>query len=135
MDEFNDSDVTMLATDSFSKIMQQIQNSSLNYQLKLTPFSATVSIKKSLIKDRSGKPILPTSTKMSCCTSSDFSSSDDSKCSKLRNDLNLSQLKQEELSRELTASYETIRVLKGITRIFFYKKVLYKKARLKKYSK
>ena len=48
MDEFTDSDVTMLVTDSFCKIIQQIQNLPLNYQLKLTPFSATVSIKKSL---------------------------------------------------------------------------------------
>ena len=33
----------------------------LNYQVKLSPFSAIISLKKSLVKDKSGRPILPSS--------------------------------------------------------------------------
>ena len=61
MDNHYDSDtnVTMLATKSFDHILEQIQTSCLNYQIQVSPFSAFISLKKSLIKDRSGKPRLP----------------------------------------------------------------------------
>ena len=61
MDNHYDSDtnVTMLATKSFNHILEQIQTSCLNYQIQVSPFSAFISLKKSLIKDRSGKPRLP----------------------------------------------------------------------------
>ena len=62
MDVATDSDtnVTMLATKSFDMIIEQIQTSCLNYQIQISPFSALISIKKTLIKDQSGKPRLPT---------------------------------------------------------------------------
>ena len=61
MDEFTNSDVkvnpTMLATEKFNQIVQQVQTSGLNFYLQISPFSAVISIKRSLIKDKSGKVI------------------------------------------------------------------------------
>ena len=43
----------------FYKILDQIKSSNLNFQLSLSPFSAQISLKKSLVKDRSGNCLLP----------------------------------------------------------------------------
>ena len=58
----SDSDLklTMLASQTFDNILEEIQNSCLNFQLQISPFSAMISLKKSYIKDRSGNPLLPT---------------------------------------------------------------------------
>ena len=56
----SDCNLTMLATKSFNQIIEQIQTSSLNFQIQISPFSAIISLKKSLIKDHSGNPLLPT---------------------------------------------------------------------------
>ena len=53
---------TMLATESFDRIVQHVQSSCLNFHLQISPFSAVISIKKSLIKDKSGNVILPPTT-------------------------------------------------------------------------
>ena len=109
MDEITDSDVTMMAADAFSKIVCQVQKSGLNYQIKMTPFSAVVSMKKSFVKDKTGKPLLPMDVIQ------DFSSHAISReYSKLQNDLYTSRTQQKELSSELEAAYETIEVLKKI---------------------
>ena len=63
MEEFSSSDcnnLTMLATKSFNQIIEQVQTSCLNFQIQISPFSALISLKKSLIKDQSGNPVLPT---------------------------------------------------------------------------
>ena len=62
MDEFTNSDfnLTMFATQSFNNILEQIQSSCLNFQIQISPFSAVISLKKSLIRDQSGKPRHPT---------------------------------------------------------------------------
>ena len=54
----NISDHKMVATQSFQHILQQIQQSSLNFQIKLSPFSAEISLKKSLIKDLDGSAMI-----------------------------------------------------------------------------
>ena len=62
-EEFITSDTshpTMLAKQSFDHILEQVQNSCLNFQIQVSPFSAVVSIKKSLIKNKSGKFHVPT---------------------------------------------------------------------------
>ena len=61
MDEnsVSDCDPTMLAKQVFNDILEGIQMSNLNYQLQLTPFSALVSLKKSFVKDKSGKFLFP----------------------------------------------------------------------------
>ena len=60
-DELTNSDcnLTMLATRSFDNILELIQTSCLNYQIQISPFSAFISLKKSLIRDQSGNPRLP----------------------------------------------------------------------------
>ena len=55
----SDSKSTMLASQTFDNILEEIQNSCLNFQLQISPFSALISLKKSFIKDRSGNHILP----------------------------------------------------------------------------
>jgi len=103
-----DSDVTMLATNSFNNILQQIQNSSLNYHLQVTPFSALVSLKKSFIKDKTGKPILPPHLNNAARMNMQERSSDDNK--KLVQLQELAQLRKQcaDLSLELSKAYKTI---------------------------
>ena len=55
----SDFNPTMVASRTFSSILQQIQSSNLNYQLQISPFSATISLKKTPIKDKYGAPLLP----------------------------------------------------------------------------
>lgn len=59
LDQFGDSDFTMIATTEFNKVIDLVQSSCLNFQLKLSPFSATISLKKSLIKNKSGTFMVP----------------------------------------------------------------------------
>ena len=61
-DELDSSDfinTTMLATQNFNAILEQIQSSCLNFQIQLSPFSAIISLKKSFIKDKCGNLVLP----------------------------------------------------------------------------
>ena len=61
-DQFNsDMHPAMLASTTFYKILDLIKSSNLNFQLSLSPFSAQISLKKSLVKDRSGMFLLPPS--------------------------------------------------------------------------
>ena len=55
----SDCDPTMLAKKAFDQIIEQVQSSNLNFQLNLSPFSATISIKKSFVKDMFGNILLP----------------------------------------------------------------------------
>ena len=66
-DRIINSDISMLATETFNTLMSQIQNSSLNYHLQISPFSALVSIKKSFIKDKWGQNILPLEPFVTSC--------------------------------------------------------------------
>ena len=61
MDEYitSDQQPTMLASNMFYRILNLIQSSNLNFQLQLSPFSAQISLKKSLVKDKSGTVLLP----------------------------------------------------------------------------
>ena len=55
----SDGDPTMAAKRAFENILDLIQSSNLNFQLQLSPFSASISLKKSLIRDKTGKVLLP----------------------------------------------------------------------------
>ena len=55
----SDCDPTMLAKKAFDQIIEQVQSSNLNFQLNLSPFSATISIKKSFVRDMFGNILLP----------------------------------------------------------------------------
>ena len=65
MHQLKTSDVvnpTMIAKTSFENILETIQSSNLNFQLQVSPFSATIFLKKSAIKDKNGNPLLPPKT-------------------------------------------------------------------------
>ena len=48
----------MLASLNFDAILEQVQTSGLNFQIQISPFSAMISLRKSLIKDKCGKLFL-----------------------------------------------------------------------------
>ena len=50
---------TMTTAKAFDSILQQIQNSNLNFKLQLSPFSANISLRKSPVIDKFGNPLLP----------------------------------------------------------------------------
>ena len=69
MENLTDSDVTMIATKNFNSILTKIQSSGLNYSLKVSPFSAFISLRKKLVKDMSGRYVIPlqSETLEHCC--------------------------------------------------------------------
>ena len=56
---FSDENPTMVGKTAFNNIIEQIQSSNLNFQLQMSPFSASISLKKSLIKDKFGNILFP----------------------------------------------------------------------------
>ena len=54
-----DSDLAMAASISFSSIVNEIQQSKLNFKIELSPFSAVITLKKTVIKDGNGVSTLP----------------------------------------------------------------------------
>ena len=54
-----DANTTMMAAEIFENIIFQIQNSHLNFKLNSSLFAANISLKKSLVKNKSGIPLLP----------------------------------------------------------------------------
>ena len=64
MEKEQDSDLqpAMLASEAFHKILNMIQSSNLNFQLQVSPFSAQISLRKTLVKDKTGASILPPSS-------------------------------------------------------------------------
>ena len=59
MDGFINSDPTMAANKAFDMILNCVQKSCLNYHVQLSPFSAVISIKKTLMKTLDGTPLFP----------------------------------------------------------------------------
>ena len=61
MEVISDSDrnPTMLASNAFENIIDKIRYSNLNFQIQMSPFSAYISLKRSLIKEKSGALRLP----------------------------------------------------------------------------
>ena len=48
----SDSDLTMFAEKIFDEVIDKVKHSKLNYKIQLSPFSAYISLKRSLQKDR-----------------------------------------------------------------------------------
>ena len=69
MEEVIDSDKTtaMLASTVFYHIINPIQSSNLNFQLQISPYSAKILLKKSLVRDRAGALLLPPHPDMQGC--------------------------------------------------------------------
>ena len=109
MAEVIDSDMTMFAATSFNNIIHHVQYSGLNYQLRITPFSANISIKKSLVKNREGYPPF--------AMVSENDAADGVSAVNVQNDVKLIQEldelknKQKEYVRELEAVYKTVQEL------------------------
>ena len=57
---------TMTAAETFENILLQIQNSNLNFKLNLSPFTANISLKKTLVTDKSGIPLVPRPNTATC---------------------------------------------------------------------
>ena len=53
----------MAASAMFEGIINQVRSSNLNFQIQMTPFSANILIKKTLIRDNAGSPIIPSTFK------------------------------------------------------------------------
>ena len=52
------SDINMAICNTFEYLLNQIKSSNLNYHLQQSPFDAVSSLKKSLIKDKNGNPMM-----------------------------------------------------------------------------
>ena len=105
MDERIDSESTMLAATSFNHILHQIQSSCLNYHIKITPFSAIISIKKSVVKDWEGQPI-----NLGDLPNVDAAINEH----KLRQEIDELKTKQQNCFTELSAAYKTVDQLKNV---------------------
>ena len=118
IDETINSDVTMLAANTFNSILYQVQDSCLNYHLQISPFSAVISIKKSFVRDKSGNTILPTKIVSTCSNQGTNSNnikpgaSDVESQFKFHQEFNILQKEQEDLLKELTIAHEHIELLK-----------------------
>ena len=55
----SDANPTMLPKKVFDQIVEQVQSSNLNFQLQLSPFSATIFLKRSFVRDKLGNVLLP----------------------------------------------------------------------------
>ena len=55
----SDFNPTMIASNLFETIIDNIRSSNLNFQLQMSPFSAQISLKKSLVTEKTGVPRLP----------------------------------------------------------------------------
>ena len=49
----------MAAANIFDTILDLVKTSNLNFQLQQSPFSATISLKKSLVKDKYSRTLFP----------------------------------------------------------------------------
>lgn len=101
MNEPINSDDAMAAI-VFNHILCQIQNSSLNFRLELSPFSAVISLKKTFIKDKSGLPLTPANV-----VCSDKYSTQDS----LANEVSDLKDKYEKIAIKYSAACDNILVL------------------------
>ena len=53
------SDLEMAVSTTYSSILNEVQLSNLNYSIYMTPFMAYITLKKSVQKDLSGTPAVP----------------------------------------------------------------------------
>ena len=67
-----DSTSTMAASKAFDNILECVKSSNLNFCLQLSPFSATISLKKTLVKDKAGLYLYPLDTNSSAFPKEDL---------------------------------------------------------------
>ena len=104
----------MLASQTFDSILQHIQTSNLNFQVQISPFSAVISLKKSLVKDKSGIFLLPP-TSQSCLPSTALSDIANltSKNIQLEKDLKNSQRNYQDAVEDCEDVHKRLKVLQN----------------------
>ena len=102
----------MVAKRTFDNILDIIQTSNLNFQLQISPFSASISLKKSLVKDRAGTPRLPPPSSHPHTSISEFTALA-AKNVKLENDLMILTDNYEKVVDDCEAARKTIQFLQS----------------------
>ena len=110
MEEIVNTDLTMVASRTFSDVINLIQSSCLNFHIQMSPFSAIISLKKKLVNDRDGNPKIPTS-RLDCFSGNDSQIIAQNK--KLRADLDTLKKEHEQACAECIIAYDTIRKLQN----------------------
>ena len=105
-------DPTMAASIAFNTILDQIRGSNLNFQMHLSPFSANISLKSSLIKNKSGAQLLPPATLYPCDVKTEHTNTMIATNNKLKEDLSALQNKFEEVLAKYEAAQIEIETLK-----------------------
>ena len=108
----------MLASQVFYNIIDQIQSSNLNFLLQVSPFSAQISLRKSLVTDKEGNPVLPPPLNQSvpATTVKDL----EVKNLKLENDLFILRKKHAEVVNDWTNAKENIKTLEAVQERTFF---------------
>ena len=107
MQQFTDSDFknsAMPASNVFHEILDQIQSSNLNFQLHVTPFSAQIYLRKSLVKDKAGITRPPVSPEIEKLVERN---------EKLQNELTMLQSNHNAVMNNYMNACETIKTLEN----------------------
>ena len=100
------SDMKMCASRTFDEIFTVIKNSNLDFHLQLSPFSAVISLKKSLILDKCGSPLFPNTAYQIPQMSYDTTSV--SKHKQLEDEFHMLENKYNDLACQFKSACETI---------------------------
>ena len=103
----DDKNSAMHASNVFHEILDQIQSSNLNFQLQVSPFSAQISLKKSLVRNKTGNMLPPVSQRH------DDMKKLMEKNNKLQNVLSILQSKHEVVVNNFTEACQTIETLQN----------------------
>ena len=110
MKENIDSDFNpaMLASLAFENIIDKIRNSNLNFQLQMSPYSAQISLKKSLVTEKTGVPRHPSTT---CYAASNSSLESERKNMQLESKLNNIKVEYDRVVDERDEAFARIKCL------------------------
>ena len=117
MEQYIDSDIqeknpAMLALNAYDNIINKIRSSNLNFQLQMSPFSAQISLKRSLVRDRSGAFCFPPeSHAVSNPCSESSAAAIDEKNIRLQNSLDNLSAKYASKAEECEKAYSQIKSL------------------------
>ena len=98
----------MLASLAFENIIDKIRNSNLNFQLQMSPYSAQISLKKSLVTEKTGVPRYPATT---CYAASNPSLESERKNMQLESKLNNIKVEYDRVVDERDEAFARIKCL------------------------
>ena len=116
IEKFSNSDytnTTMLASSTFDKILQEIRSSNLNFQLQVSPFSAQISLKKSLVKDRNGVLLLPPRISSDPCKDSQLEECE-ARANKAERELETIRRNYKQVIDDREEAYQKIKTLENL---------------------